>query len=94
MEKEHEKKIELLVKARQIAKALFPEASVFAVEEIAGYLDGATKAGEREFHEDLKMAIDYAKIVFETEKPTAEEAFFMFDWVIADEPPEEEGEED
>ncbi len=71
--------VEAMVKAQAIAEKLFGGgANLYATEQIYDYLDGTNEETEAEFATDLKSAIESAGIVFKTDKPTPEQAFFAF----------------
>lgn len=69
--------VEDMSKARAIAQTLFGDRSnLYAIHEIYDYL---AIVDEEEFAADLKRIIERTKVVHETDAPTPEQVFGMFE---------------
>jgi hypothetical protein len=90
-------RLDNLVRASAISQQIFGEASLFAIGEIADYLEDADEDAEEEFHADMQRAEMYAKTLFELkddESPTPEQVFFCLERVILTEAEPDEAEPD
>ena len=78
-------RLDNLVRASAIAEQIFGSASLFAIGEIAEYLEDADEEAEQEFAADMQRATMYAATLFklkDDEKPTAEQVFFCLERVV------------